>query len=90
LTFHAFRRVLADQAGAHTQEGLQTLLPLLEQLPAVHEHQGVQATPGKHRSGRDRLAEGRRRAEHPGVVAQHRRDGRLLVEAQGACEGHIT
>ncbi|HUM08424.1 MAG TPA: hypothetical protein VLT37_06055 [Acidocella sp.] len=61
----------------------------LEQFGAIHQHQGGHSPARNHRSGHDRLAEGRRRAQHAYVVMQHGRDGRLLVEAQGAGEGHV-
>ena len=74
----------ADHALADAQERLQTFLPLLEQLSSVHQHQGVDTSPGNHRGGGDRLAEGRRRAQHPGIVGEHSGNGSLLVETQSA------
>ena len=74
----------ADHSFADTKEGLQTFLPLLEQFGSMHQHQGIHAAPGDHRCRRDRLAEGGGRAQHAGIVAQHRRDGRFLIGAQ-AC-----
>jgi len=49
----------------------------------------VRTPPHNHRSGRHCLAECGRRAEHAGIVLQHRRDSRLLVNAQCADEGYV-
>ncbi|OIQ72318.1 hypothetical protein GALL_460570 [mine drainage metagenome] len=79
----------ADHALADAQKRLQPLLPLLQQLGAMHQHQGVDAPPGDHRGGDDRLAEGRRRAEHPGIKGLHRCDGGRLVLTQTADKRHV-
>ena len=50
------------------KKGLQALLPLLEQLGSMHQHQGVHAAPGDDRGRRDRLAERGRRAQHARIV----------------------
>jgi len=52
----------AEHALGDPQKRLQVLLPLLEQLSAVYQHQGIDAPPGNHRGGGDRLAEGSWRA----------------------------
>jgi hypothetical protein len=41
-------------------------------------------SPGNHRGGGDRLAEGRWRTQHPGIVWEHSGNGSLLVETQSA------
>ena len=79
----------ADHLPAHAQKGLQALLPLLEQLRAVHQNQGVDAPAGNEIGGHDRLAESRRRAQHPGVIGQQACDRSLLVQAQGSLEADI-
>ena len=70
----------ADHTLAGAKKRLQSLLPLLQQLRAVNQHQGVDATARNDRRGCDRLAECCRRAEHAGIVLEHRRDGSLLVD----------
>lgn len=47
----------ADHTLNDTQKGLQPLLPLLRQLSAMHQHQGVDTPARDHRGGSDRLAE---------------------------------
>jgi hypothetical protein len=79
----------ADHPLADAKKGLQAFLPLLEEFGAMHQDQSIHTLPRDHRSGRHRFAECGRRAEHAGIVLQHRRDSRLLVNAQGADEGHV-
>jgi hypothetical protein len=71
------------------QERLQPLLPLLEQLGAVHQHQRVDAAPGDQRRGGNGLAECGRCAQDAGVVTQHRGNGFLLVRPQRAAEAQV-
>jgi hypothetical protein len=75
----------ADHAFANAKEGLQAFLPLLQQLGAVDQHQGVHAAPGDDRRRCHRLSERGRRAQHAGIVFSTRH-GLLLVRAQSADE----
>ena len=70
----------ANHALADAQERLQTLLPLLEQLSSVHQYQGVDTSPGNHRCGGNRLAKGRWRTQHPGIVGEHSGNGSLMLQ----------
>ena len=55
----------------------------------MYQHQGIHAAPGDHRGGSHGLAECGRRAQHSGVVVQHRGHGCFLIQAQRPAEGHV-
>ena len=75
----ALQPPIVPHAFANAQEGLQTLLPLFEQLGAMHQHQRIDTPPGDHRRRRYRLAEGGWRTEHAGIMLEHGGYGRLLI-----------
>ena len=56
----------------HVQEGRETLDPLVEQLPPMHEHQRVDAALCDEPGGHHRFPESCRRGQHTGFVLQHR------------------
>lgn len=55
----------------------------------MHQHQGVDAPPGDHRGGSDRLAEGSWRAQHASIVGEQSCNSGFLIGAQTADKRHV-
>ena len=66
----------------------QPVAPLLHELLAVNENQGVDAALGDQPGGDDRLSECGRRGQNAGVVRQNGGGCHLLFGAKVALEGH--
>ena len=62
----------ADGLRGQVEERREPLDPLVQQLPAMDEHQRVDAAAGDQPGGDHGLAERRRGGQHAGVVRQHR------------------
>ena len=72
-----------------TEKRRQSLDPLIHQLPAMDEHQRVDAALGNQPRGNDRLSKRCGRGKHAGVVGQHLACGRLLLRSQLPLKRHI-
>ena len=67
----------------------QALHPLLEQLLAMHEDEGVDAAVSDHPCREDSFSEGGSGGEDASVVRQHGFSGQLLIFTQSALEREI-
>ena len=72
-----------DLAFRNVEKLAQPVAPLLHELLAVNENQGVDAALGDQPSGDDRLSERGRRGQNAGVVRQHGGGRHLLFGAKG-------
>ena len=77
-----------DLAFRNVEELAQPVGPLLHELLAVNENQGVDAALGDQPRGDDRLSECGRRGQDAGVVRQHGGGRHLLLGAKLALKGH--
>ena len=64
------------------QKRREPLNPLIEELPAVHEHQRIHATLRNEPRGNNGLAERRCGGENTGLMFHHRSSSELLLEPQ--------
>ena len=71
-----------DLAFRNAEKLAQPVAPLLHELLAVNENQGVDAAVGDQPGGDDRLSECGRRGQYAGVVRQHGGGRRLLFRAE--------
>ena len=69
----------ADRAGRQAKKRREALDPLILQLPAMHEHERVDAAFGDEPRADHGFPEGRGRGQHTRIVGQHRFRGELLV-----------
>jgi hypothetical protein len=76
----------ANRLGWYVQKRREPLDPLVEQLPAVNEHQRADGAPCNQPRGNDGLAECRRRGQYACVVLQQDVGGPLLFRPEGAAE----
>jgi hypothetical protein len=75
-----------DGRRRQVEERREPLEPLVEKLPAVHQHKRIYAALGDEPSGHDCLAKRRRRSEHPVVMSEHRFRGGQLLHAKVTSE----
>src|SRR5262245_21614927 len=78
-----------NRAFVDIQKRRQSLNPLIEQLPAMHEHQSVHATLRNQPGSNDCFAECGSRGQYTGLMAQHRVCSRLLFRPERALKSHV-
>src|SRR6266576_590031 len=76
---------VTDVSNWKSQEGCQSLTPLVHKLAPVHQDQCIDRPPGDQTCTDDRLSECGRSTEHALVVKEHLIDGFLLFRPQLKC-----
>ena len=79
----------ANRLRRQAEKRRQSLDPLFQQLPAMHENQRVDAALGNEPCRHDGFSESRRGGQNARVVGQHRSGGGLLLGPQFTLELHI-
>ena len=69
--------------------GFDALLHNAAQWSVTNKRQGIDAPPGDHRGGGDRLAKGSWRAQHASIVGEQSGNCGFLIEAQTADKRHV-
>jgi hypothetical protein len=80
---------LADVPTVDVKKRTQTLNPLIEQLPPVHQHERVHAALGDQRGRNNGFPECRRRRQHSGIVSSYGVCGCLLLRAERSLKDEI-
>lgn len=80
---------LSDTPTGQTQEGRQSLAPLIHQLTTVHENQRVDGSLPDHVCADNGLSERRRRTQYALVVSEHLNAGVLLFRSQLGVKRHV-
>ena len=80
---------LPDALEGKIQERRQPLPPLVQELSAMHEHQGVHATRGDEPGGHDRFPKGGRGGQDAVVMSQQVVGGGLLIRPERSLKRHV-